>query len=433
MLASPCLCLTATDRRDAMYEQLFETKALTFAVMVLASLVAGALVSRPSMGLRSLVHNFVPSIAVAFYAVALVGDVSLDRLDLVGGLVFECVVLLVCVRVLADVYTTAHRMEAAEVRTALVRTVPMQLLLAAPLMSLDNFGIFADGSRIGYLGEAAWAKYLTYAGILLSAVQAPLLARRVTLHGRPTALGWLVVAVNAASSTLSGSKGAVFLWLLAVIALIDWRRARVRWSAVASFTVILLAGLGGTVFLLSNVLGLEPEEFVDLAFGRFLLSNDARALALDFRSVSSGSQDLMREAFRSLSGLFGYVPQGDPLGVLLYQELFGPTTESGANGSLMALITYYMPAGSAIAPALAATVVLLGLVAAGRWLSMAVGGGVARLCVLVASLVCANLFSQDFLAFQLAAPIALLLVLVIVALRVVQTPSSRQATPSSRA
>lgn len=392
-----------------MYEQLFETKLATLLVMLAASTLVGAAVSRASIGLRSIAYNFVPSIALAFYVVAPFGNVAPDRPDLAAGLLFELVALAVFVRLFGDVYRITHGLSAEDVRRALWWSLPLQLILGAPQLSLDNFGIFADGSRIGYLGEAAWAKYLTYAIVVLTAIQAPLLARWVTLRGSLGMLGWAVVLLNAANSTLSGSKGAVFLWLIAVGALVDWRRVRVRWGAIISFGVVALAGLVGSVLFLSDVMSIEPGEFVDLAFSRFMITNDARALTFDLRADTGSPQAMLRESLRSLSGVLGLAPRQDPLGILLYDVLFGPGSGNGANGSLMALITFYMPRGAALLPAMLAAAALLVLATASRYAASLTGDGLGGLFVSAAALVCLQLYSQDFLAFQLAAPMAVLI------------------------
>jgi hypothetical protein len=407
------------------YEQLFEFKLLTLVVMLGTSALIGLLLSTATMGLRSLVYNFVPSIAVAFYAVGLLASEPANTLDLTAGLLFELLVLAAFIRLFADVYELTHRLTVGEARRALLWSLPLQLLLAWPVMSLDNFGIFADGSRIGFLGEAAWAKYLTYASILLSAAQAPLVARVITLQRKITVLVWGALVLNAASSVLGGSKGAIFLWILSCAALIDWRTARLRAGTLTTVVAVTSAGFVATVWFLSSVTGIEPEEFLTIAFGRFIVTNDARSMAFDLRTMATGSQDMLRETLRSPSALFGVPPKAEPMGILLYQEFFGRTDGQGANGSLMSIATYFMGSGAVLIPATVAAAVLLLITLVSRAITGALGNGCGPLFLTVTAMVCVGIYSQDILAFQVLLPIAVLLFLIVLAVRRLWSSAAR--------
>lgn len=149
--------------------------------------------------------------------------------------------------------------------------------------------------------------------------------------------------------------------MFSVAALVDYRRARIP------KTLQLLVAVGGagalvvSSIIIADFIGITTEQFTDLALSRFFLNNDARSLAFDLRSQVTAETGLLSESFRSLGNLFGSPPRNDPLGVLLYAQRLGVTNGSGANASLMALVTFYSTPGYATIPA------LFGSLAVGGW------------------------------------------------------------------
>ena len=265
--------------------------------------------------------------------------------------------------------------------------------------------------------------------MLLAPLQAALLAHRVSRHGRIGTLGLAVVVAAFVLSLASGSKGAFFLWIASIAALVDYRRARIKRSWLLLTGTALLGALWYTAATVSSFLDIPVSEFVQLALGRFFLSNDARALAFDVRWQSSGSGDLLRESFRSLSGLWGNAPRDPPLGLLLYSEYLGTEGLLGANASLMALITYYFPAGYALLPALLAatgaavlyrTILAVRTMARTRWVGLAVA---------VWGLLMVQQLSQDFLAFQLVLPMFAVAVGALLMLERIGVRRGRQPLP----
>lgn len=406
-----------------MYDLLFETTGSTAIYLVLLTIGASVLVGAGRVWWRVLAFNFVPAIAAAFFLGALLSDVPASRLDLAGGFIFEFVVLCIYCRLLADVFRDLHRIAIGQLSHLMRTTLILQSAFMLPLLLADGFGIFSEGSRIDYLSTSFGATYITYAAISVASVQAGLVGRRVTLTGKIGLDGALVLALNLLFSVLSGSKGAIFLWLLSVIGLIKYREARVSKPTVAIVLLVAAASVGLTAHLVSNFLGIEAGEFFELAFGRVLLTNDARALAIDLRSTHSDYGLLVNESLRSLSSLFGSPPANEPLGMRLYADSFGSTGITGANTSLMALVMFYGPSGSPFVLALLAAISAFAMFLGVRAARQTVGSPGERYVVQSMGLISVSVFSQDFLAFQVVVPLA---VLTLVALLVRQTLLGRK-------
>jgi hypothetical protein len=288
-----------------------------------------------------------------------------------------------------------------------------QILVAWPLVLTEGFGIQSEGSRIAFLYEGTTGKYLAYAGVGLGAILAGLVALRVSRHGKPGYLGAISAALVFALSVASGSKGGFFLWVGSVAALIDYRRARMAPFTSAVIVCALLGGLVWSVAFLADALAMTVEDFVDLAFSRFFLNNDARAIVFDLRSTATGGLSLVTESFRSLSSLVGMRPANDPLGVLLYDTYFGPSGGNGANASLIALILYYMPSGLALGPVIASALGAVALYAGIAWVASAMRHGWGAFVVLSLGFVAVQQYSQDFLAFQVLMPMVCAVVLLV--------------------
>jgi hypothetical protein len=333
-----------------------------------------------------------------------------SRADFVGGFVLEFAVLVGFFGLLQALLTALPRCEDGQVARLLRATLVGQVIVTAPLITSQGFGIFSEGSRIDYLYAASSAKYLTYAGILIASVQVPLLAHRISSR-RFGLLDLAIMLVAFGGSVLSGSKGGVVLWLVAIAALVNYRRAGISLGRGLLALAVLGSALGASSVLIARFLNLDVGEFAELAFNRFFLVNDARALAFDFRTGTTPDAGWFAESFRSISSLFGAPPRNSPLGVLLYGDLFGVETGNGANASLAALLAYYSNPGELIIlgplaaiGALAATLIL-------ATIARAVRTALSRTVVLAMGLVCLQQYSQDFLAFQIVAPLAVLAML----------------------
>lgn len=386
---------------------------MTVLATVLLAFLASSLVGAGRLWLRGLMYNLAPAMAAAFYAVAFLAQPQPNSMDLIAGLLFEITVLALFFRLLFKLKQDIMLISKEDVARVLKWTVVVQILFALPNMTTAGFGLFSEGSRIDYLSANSLAKYYTYAGLLISAVQAAFLASLVTERGYLGILGWAVIITNLVLSVLAGSKGGVFLWLLSIASLIEYRRARIH---TCKIIMVLLIG-GGAVLISSLIIAkffsLELGDFIELAMSRFFLYNDARALSLDLRTSQSADFSFFSEAFRSLGNLFGSPPRNDPLGVVLYEEKFSITNGGGANSSFMALATYYFPIGYALIPALMGMVGAIFLTG-GALISVKLFSRPAPR-VMVTSIWLASFltYSQDFLAFQVLLPLATLAVLTI--------------------
>lgn len=386
-----------------MYEHILDSKLLTGVSAVLLTLIASFLVGRPRIWWRSLMFNFTPAIACAFFVIAPFSTADVPALDLLGGFLFEFTILLLYCLFLKQLLVAVHKMEVGETGRLLLLSLGLQIAFAAPISTFEGFGIFSEGSRIEYLYDNPAAKYLTYAVLLIANLQAGLLASRISRKRAPGTLGYIVLATNFTLSLVSGSKGGFFLWLLAILALVDYRAVRFKVHLVVAALTVVGTAFVITVNVVSDFFGIPPLDLVNVAFNRFFLTNDARALAFDLRSSPAADASFLSESFRSLSTLLGAAPVNPPLGIYLFEESSGVSTGSGANASLLALIVFYTLTGYVMLPAIIAilsTVLLYLLFSRVRKL---MNQASSALCITVCGLSLLLLVSQDFLAFQVMA------------------------------
>lgn len=204
----------------------------------------------------------------------------------------------------------------------------------------------------------------------------------------------------------------MFLWLASIASLINYRRARIPVYRLLGALVFGIGALLVSSLAVAQFFDLDLDVFLDLAFNRFFLNNDARALAFDLRNWHSASYSMFSESFRSLGNLFGMPPRNDPLGVQLYGDAFAIDNGNGANASFMALGTYYFPAGYAFIPAVLGIIGVLGVAQLAAMTSNFLRRPVQRVIVRSIWLVCLALYTQDFLAFQVLLPLAILTILI---------------------
>lgn len=390
-----------------LYEYIFASALATLTAAMAAAWLAGALTGNPRIAMRSVAFNYGPPFACAFYMVGVAYDGQISGLDLAAGLLFEFAVLFAFTKLLSHALMCAAWIDDHHsVERWLRWSLATQLLLAWPLLVSEGFGIFSDGSRIAYLDGSGAAKYLTYAGVLIAPVQAGLIAKRLSANHSPGPTSYAIFVATFVLSTLSGSKGGFFLWIVSVMALIDYRRLRIHWAKIFLGATVILIALVITANVVSETLGISTGDFAELAAARFLLSNDARALALDYGSAHGGLSELLASSFRSLSTLLGRASSDLPLGLVLYEQQFGFSTGNGANTSLLALISYYSMRGYTLLPVLVACIglgVVYGIVVSFR---RAVRGRMRKMAVSLIGLTLVQQMSQDFLAFQLLVPLA---------------------------
>lgn len=394
-----------------MYEFILRERLLIAVLAVVSALVASTIIGASRLWWRGILYNTTPAMAAAFYAAAYFDDSLLDGMDLFAGLLFELTVFAVFYRYLKKVIKNATLIPQQDILLVLRFTMLGLVFIFLLNFSSSGFGIFSDGSRIDYLYSSPLQKYYTYMGVLLLAVQASFLAALISVRGRVGGFGWMVVAVNFTYSVVSGSKGAVILWIISVLSLVDYKKANINIGrAIMSLIVLAIASLI-SLSIIIEYMQLESDEFIDLATSRFFLVNDARALALDLRSTYTSGVSFFSEAFRSLSNILGEPPVNDPLGVALYQLQLSSSDGSGANASFMALVTYYFPIGYSLVPAVCGALGALALMYIGEFFADSAPSMTWKIIITSMWIPCILIYSQDFLAFQTIFPLAMLIAL----------------------
>lgn len=393
-----------------MYEFIFKSQFTTTVAGLVVTIAACALVARTSFWWRALALNFGPALAAGFMAAILLSDERFTAPDVLAALTFEIAVLCLFCRMAFLAYRTTHTLEAPSVTRALQIATLLYIASLLPAVLGGGFGIFSIGTRIDYLYESSSAKYFTYMGLMMVVLLGGLLARRITLNRKPRLFDYATILVVSAASIVAGSKGGFVLWIGAVLGFIDYRAAKIRPQTIL-FTLTAITGLVAVLaVVVSEFLRLSIPEFFELAFNRFFVNNDARAMAFDLRTLEvDPGLSLMSEAFRSLSSLFGDLPRNSPLGVELYDRYFGPSGGAGANASLVAIAIYYT------APGYAALPLLLAILATGLFALLINAAcehmptAFSRFAIQMLATLNVGLLSQDFLAFQVVFPLTVIL------------------------
>jgi hypothetical protein len=392
------------------YEFLLRERIATVVATVLLAVLASSLAGAAKLWARGLMYSLAPAMGAAFYAVAFLAEPRPNSADLIAGLLFETSVLALFYRLLLWLKRDMTAIRSEDAIRVLKFGVVLQIILVLPNITSGGFGVWSDGSRIDYLSSSSLAKYFTYSGLLVSTVQAAFLAALVTCRGGLGIIGWTVIATNFALSVLAGSKGGVFLWLMSIASLVDYGRAQIPRYKILLGLVIVTAAVLLSSLVAAEFFGLDLGDFIELATSRFFLNNDARALALDLRTWQSTDQSLFSESFRSLGNLIGFAPRNAPLGVVLYSEGLSITNGNGANTSFMALATYYFPTGYSLLPASLGVVGAILIVLFARLTGELALSATRRVIVTSIWLATFLTYSQDFLAFQVLLPLAVLTV-----------------------
>ena len=384
-----------------MYDYIFQTKTATLLAAAAVAWLAFVLVGHPRAWLRSILFNYGPAFACGFFVVGSFYSGEVSGFDLLAGFLFEFSVLIASAKLFCDALKRVASGHDGAAEHWLRWSLVLQLIAAAPLVAIQGAGIFSDGSRISYFSDSSVARYLTYAGVLTAYVQAGLLAQRLSAGRSPGRTGYAIVVAALVTSILSGSKGGVFLWLVATLALVDYRHIRIRWVPVTVALMAATAAFWVTASVISKSLGISESEFVDLVVARFYLNNDARALAIDLGGQAAPFSDFAAASFRALANLLGHPSNDPPLGLLLNGRQTGFDTGNGPNSSLIALITYYSIRGYALVPALVSSVGVAGVYAAVTGFRRFVRSKKSKMAVSLIGIVLVQLLSQDFLAFPL--------------------------------
>lgn len=383
-----------------MYDLIFTERLPTLLAAALLSFIASMLAGARQLWLKGFLFNLAPAMGAAFYVVSFLPKVHPNSLDLASALLFEFTFLIIFYKAIAALFSEISSVDERDAVKVLKWTVLIHVITFLPNVGAVGFGIFSEGSRIDYLYSNRFAVYLTYAGVICSLIEAAFLARLLTIRGRIGIISIGVFLLNFSLSVLAGSKGGVFLWLITVISMIDYRFFRINFIGILFLSIIVLLSLYISALVVSVFLNQDLMEFFEIVISRFFLFNDARALALDLRPISYVDSTLFSESFRSLTRLFGSEPQNEPLGILLYKEAFFIDNGSGANTSLMALVIYYTAPGYSILPVFIATGGLFFVFYVSKLSLGFFQDSRSRLIVTVVWTVAILSYSQDFLAFQ---------------------------------
>lgn len=389
-----------------MYEMILNFKLLSLVIALVLSVLASVLVGQPIFSLRPIIYNYGPAFASSFFALGIFYDQSVNLLDLASGFIFEFLILIIFTRLFYDLLRYRCSNDYLSVNNWLGLSLALQIIVTLPLITSEGFGIFSEGSRNDYLLNNRAMKYLVYISFLNSTVQAFLVSQMFSGLNKNRLLCYVVIFHTFLLSTLSGSKGGFFLWIASVLVLVDYRKKRIRLMHVIAGTFLIVAALTATVTIISEMLNITPTEFIELSAARFFLNNDARALAFDMRNGSPQIFDLLASTFRGVFIFFGHVPDDPPLGILLHDDLYGFSSGSGANASLIALITYYSVEGYSLFASLLACFMLILVYACIVGFRKMVNYPMHKSIVTVIGLLLVQMFSQDFLAFPLLVPFA---------------------------
>jgi hypothetical protein len=282
------------------------------------------------------------------------------------------------------------------------------IAMAVFIFCQGGAGIFSKGSKSDIVVGSRLNLYIIYASSLVQVAMIPVIAAIINTEKRWRGSVLFYLIVISILSVLSGSKGGILLTLLAITSLLKFECVRdfirVLWAPLGCVVVLFSV----TVYVVGQFLSLEPSAMISLMFSRIFLTDDCRALAIDWSGLLGyHSTSIFRESFRLYANLIGNPPAFPPLGNYLYALQFGLEGIDGANTSSTALLIAY---GSDIGKIL--FVVLLAGVALGTGILADIPGRghVLRLAVGINLL---SLLSQDFLAFQLTTNILVILLVAV--------------------
>jgi hypothetical protein len=384
------------------YLSIFE--GIPYISLVLVTIASFSLIlQKCSFIARSILFSFGFWLAPLFYItyIALGHQASPEILS---ALAIECIILVTYQALFSSLLSIVSDRELLDLHRLMqwlkLGTIVV-VVLALPLLFAGQFGIFSNGSRNDYLADSKLLIYTTYASLLIQAAMVPVIAAILNCEKKWNKLIVFYLAFVSVLSVLGGSKGGGVLSICAILSLLKFRRAidYVRLLRLPFISIVII--LSSTVYYLGRFLALEPLQMIWLMFARIFINNDARALAIDFSD--SHNLSLFRESFRSFATFLGSPPVNPALGQYLYTRAFQSSGFVGANTSSTALLIAY---GGTVERTifclfLCSIAVLVYLLTRkpGRYSIVRLAIGINFLFFL----------SQDFLGFQLAINLMILL------------------------
>lgn len=369
------------------------------------------LIEKQAIVARSIVFSFQPWLAPLFYLtyMAIAHRVTAVVVVALSIEVLFLAIYQILFRRLFAAVTAISSQQLSRMLNYLRVGIWLIIILALPVYLQTGVGIFSSGSRNEFLEGSRSNLYLVYASSMVQCAMTPIVAAIINIERRWRVSVVLYLVLVSILSILSASKGSVVLTMFAIASLLKFERVR------DSLRVLMVPICGAAtlftivVYIVGQFLSLEPQEMVSLIFSRLFLTNDCRALAIDWSGyMGHDSASVFRESFRLYATLIGNAPQYPQLGQLLYTLQYGTTGMVGANTSSTALLIAY---GGDIEKILFALLLAAAAVGTGLIADIRGRGSVLRLAVGIGLL---SLLSQDFLAFQIWLNLLVLLCVVIV-------------------
>lgn len=387
-------------------------KVYFFAVLFL--LFVFGLSSKINVIFRSFLFSYSVFFSFILYLVFIIIDF---RFDYMAGLVFELSVLIFFLVLLSRYFKYVNNVM-LDYEFFLRILIFVKILMLIFLVNQSGFGMFhTDGQvRISFLGNNKYNKYIVYLWSTLSVLEAVAIASTYSTRRYITFGVFCIVLLNVIYSVLIGSKGGAVIWLVCVIALLP-NSYSFYFKSAHKVLPIFLTVIGVVIYYGAMNEGLELGDFLNLAFNRFFLNNDSRALSLDYSSAYDGFDLFLVHSFRGVANFIGLPIIDPPLGNLLFEYQFGVVDGRGGNASYSALMNYYLEPHLRFLVALFSVLILIFLTVVIYFIERFFSSAKIKVLVVVMGANLIMVISQDFLAFPLVLVSSVLLLFVFILFR----------------
>ncbi len=331
-----------------MYQYIFDIKSIIITIFTTITLIVIISILKKNIffPIRLPFINFVPFFALGYYiSIFLGGSFSDDILiKIIFSTLIEFLIFFYFVRFTYK-FINKKRLQSLKFDLAYYNKtffvfIFILISIFLYLVLQSNFGFFSTSSRIKYLIESRTNLYLTYFSGFLGSFLTVALLNYAYLYNKLDVKNFIAFfLLNMVTSILSGSKGGFILWLISFISFISFNRHVLRKIFLAILIIVILIYVQVLFFKMYS--GLESNEVISLMIMRLFLTNDGRALSLDYTSPTQGLEYFFRNTFRSLSNLLGFPPTDKAIGFVLYENHY-KVTDIGSNGSLTSLMNYYI-------------------------------------------------------------------------------------------
>ena len=332
----------------------FQNADLIFGIYVAIILVSGLFAPpgrrRGAMAIAVINHGGLIGLA-ALLVIPFISPFAVDVAQLMTGLFIE----VFC----AFVFFMSSLQIIKFLRTK-AKIVPDRILLLLILLKLFSFianyiasggqyGIFSDDSRIDFLRISPLIARFWYLDIIIDFIMILSTALRFIEQKIFRLRDWLSLLAIISFTFLSGSKGSTFL-LIAYAILFTYVAFPRRISLIPLRTIFFIISIissiiFGYVYILSELLHNTVGEQISLTLSRFLLSADARIMALDPNInafvLSQPHGSFLSELFRGYARILGLPTAEYPIGIYQYKYQVGATNYVGSTNQLSAMFIIY--------------------------------------------------------------------------------------------